>query len=814
MLQMIKRIQVLSRIADCNLDEGVTRHYSLDVLQSACDRIEAHDLKQKLFNIGLRIQKELICNEQFAGYYRELLDNEVSTSCITAWLESADQFGEILTERYPATEMIRLHSCGIRPHQVQYECLKCFGSDLQDEALRPALVKNLNTFHSQKKKRLSSLTEADRDVLKLSYFSQYICISERTVLLAIARLASNEALRALMEFLFVNRVVRNFTEDDFKALAHLEHSDLELIRRTFCNLGCDPGWMERFLDWWLSNQCLRHDLQWFAQRSEPLTDEEKHQTLDTWIGYLNALYSRSLDVPFSSISPIQYNVLIYAIAHGKKRFLRMVSEHFEDFSALGRESFLLSEDFYKRCNLNALEPRDFLACAGEAGKACNLRLLEQREYTPQELKLLCYAEPAYIQFYGMLADIGVDRKLIVLRELLKGHLLEGCTEADLQTLARLLSQKPLSAWRQKELSHISGLSAADSVRVLRAYDQLQPVLPELITWEDAVFASRNAERIQCYGSWSQMRDDLIHADQDWVALAKELELDEGFIQSNKSHIIYFLMQEGAEMTRLYYDYTENKEAFRRIILAELMGEFRTLKYYPDDLNKEINFPTTPQQQNIWQANTTLGSGGIQVEEVDDYYSTLRLGTLPYHTCLSYVDGQHRDCLLSGYDSNKKILLAKKDGRILGRAVIRLTKGRYHPPGGVSTPTLEFADLTKSSEPKLREERYADQLTLFLERPYLSGAGYSETAIISRLFIELVEKKAARMLAAPVLAPQYLDHHAADAFVRTTYYLYVSKSKGGAQYLDSMGGENSVSKEGSFKSAPFLVPQEHALDIVS
>ena len=46
--------------------------------------------------------------------------------------------------------------------------------------------------------------------------------------------------------------------------------------------------MERFLDWWLSNHGLRHDLQWFAQRREPLTDEEKHQVLDTWVGYLNA----------------------------------------------------------------------------------------------------------------------------------------------------------------------------------------------------------------------------------------------------------------------------------------------------------------------------------------------------------------------------------------------------------------------------------------------------------------------------------------------------------------------------------------------
>lgn len=75
------------------------------------------------------------------------------------------------------------------------------------------------------------------------------------------------------------------------------------------------------------------------------------------------------------------------------------------------------------------------------------------------------------------------------------------------------------------------------------------------------------------------------------------------------------------MTRLYYEYTENKEAFRRIILAELMGEFKTLKYYPNDLNREISFPTTKQQQLLWQTNTAMETYGILVEEVDDYYST-------------------------------------------------------------------------------------------------------------------------------------------------------------------------------------------------
>ena len=50
--------------------------------------------------------------------------------------------------------------------------------------------------------------------------------------------------------------------------------------------------------------------------------------------------------------------------------------------------------------------------------------------------MLCYAKPVYIQFYGMLADIGVDRKLVVMRELLKGDLLNmQIADEDLRGLA-------------------------------------------------------------------------------------------------------------------------------------------------------------------------------------------------------------------------------------------------------------------------------------------------------------------------------------------------------------------------------------------
>ena len=179
-----------------------------------------------------------------------------------------------------------------------------------------------------------------------------------------------------------------------------------------------------------------------------------------------------------------------------------------------------------------------------------------------------------------------------------------------------------------------------------------------------------------------------------------------------------------------------------------------------------------------------------------------------------MDGQYRECLLSSFDSNKKILLAKKNGKVIGRAVIRLTKGRDYLRDDVDAPTLEFADLTKPPEKRYEDERPADQLTLFLERPYFKNANCSETAVIKRMFVSLVRKKAMQMLATPVLAICYEEQCAASDFVRMRYALYISKSKGGAQYLDSLDGQVKVSREGSFKAFPFLVLPSNEMAAIS
>ena len=70
-----------------------------------------------------------------------------------------------------------------------------------------------------------------------------------------------------------------------------------------------------------------------------------------------------------------------------------------------------------------------------------------------------------------------------------------------------------------------------------------------------------------------------------------------------------------------------------------------------------------------------------------------------------------------------------------------------------------------------------------------------------------------MLATPVLAICYEEQCAASDFVRMRYALYISKSKGGAQYLDSLDGQVKVSREVPLRF-PFLVLLSNEMAAIS
>lgn len=231
-----------------------------------------------------------------------------------------------------------------------------------------------------------------------------------------------------------------------------------------------------------------------------------------------------------------------------------------------------------------------------------------------------------------------------------------------------------------------------------------------------------------------------------------------------------------------------------------MGEFKKLKYYTNDLEKEINFVLNNLQIEEWTNNNiSISSGNIEVSEYDDFYHTMILGDKPMHTCLSYRNGAYNNCLLACFDSNKKILYAKVNGKIVGRAMVRLTKGKYQKNS--KRKELSFVDLENIVE---EEDDYKEEkLTVFLEKPYINGIPETMQKIVQQMFIKIVEEKAKKMNALLVLSNYYQSESLKD-YLSTIYYIYISKSKSGSQYLDSLGGQAAVYDEGQYRDNNFLI----------
>ena len=56
-----------------------------------------------------------------------------------------------------------------------------------------------------------------------------------------------------------------------------------------------------------------------------------------------------------------------------------------------------------------------------------------------------------------------------------------------------------------------------------------------------------------------------------------------------------------------------------------------------------------------------------------YETCMKIGQVPVTTCLSYISGMYKSCLLSSFDATKKLLVMKnEDDQIISRAYIRLT----------------------------------------------------------------------------------------------------------------------------------------------
>lgn len=563
---------------------------------------------------------------------------------------------------------------------------------------------------------------------------------------------------------------------------------------------------ERFCQRLLENRALLYDLERLRKKADEGKIQEAHQMIESRATYISFFYNEYFNE--NCIDKYREELVIYAVTHKKKAFLSLIRNNSEIFSSLPYNSLLFQKSFYSRVvNINTLNVNNLKQCRNiKYYPEDVMKLLSARIYTFEEISVLQELPVEYAALYSELQNERVDDRLKVMREIIKRKCLR--QDTDISSLAAKLSLNPLSKWIQTEFVHVKDLDADVAVRLLEKFDKIRHLINDIKSVSEARYVASNAEIFSQYADMDSVRNDTLERDQEWLHLKDVFGFDQKFVQNNKERIMAFLYEDGAHIMWTYYlDVSHKKEELRRLVSAELLGRFKELKYHSDDLDNELDYPITKTAKHIWMENLYDKDGSLCVWEEDGLLPVMKMGEIPSRTCLSYIDGVYKRCLLASHDSNKKVLYVSWNGNIVMRAAVRLTKGMYgdaNKKNSEMEPQLEFVDLTREEVAEIKPDiKNKEFLVLFLERYYESGIPQRMVGDVMKAVFCLMKKKAEQLGALLVMNTEYKTWKP-EGMVCSDFSMYISKSKAGEQYLDSLNGSNTVDKEGSYKKNKFLV----------
>ncbi|MFR0985257.1 MAG: hypothetical protein ACLSFZ_00625 [Frisingicoccus sp.] len=266
--------------------------------------------------------------------------------------------------------------------------------------------------------------------------------------------------------------------------------------------------------------------------------EEMGRIWDSRVSYVGCIYGKTIaGIPLGNLNRWTEQLLIYAITHKKRHFLKLAEKHGEKLERISCWSMLTDEDFYHRfVNLNTLNERDLLdsleyRMMEDSQKMC----MSKPEYTFEEIRCLHNQKVQYIQLYHRLVYAGVDERLSVFREIRKKQCLPGeMTDTEMELLGRKLSEKKLSIWMKDDFAHIRGLTAVTAVRILICHEKLSRFLPEIESELQAKYVLRNCEKLSPYVTMADFNQHLLEIDQAWLKMKEDFQFSGQFIQENRN----------------------------------------------------------------------------------------------------------------------------------------------------------------------------------------------------------------------------------------------------------------------------------------
>lgn len=603
-----------------------------------------------------------------------------------------------------------------------------------------------------------------------------------------------------MEF----RKVLRFIEDNRARSTYLDDEHVNELLKSCAEIGellpvvlgyFTESYRKNFIHLWTESHALLYDLKHFVKNKEKGQTESWDNVVISKAAYVAFCYNEYFPIV---LVDAKEPLIIYAVANGKHAFLKLVRENIEVIQNTPTTSLLFDRKFYSQCvNLNTANVKDLLNIASiEAHKVQCRFALVNKERTFAEVILLHNLPEYYIRFYDSLPIERIDEKIIVMKELKKHMCLPNVK--DYKSLGKHLAKKKVSQWMQLEFACIKDSTFTTAVKLLIEYDTLKHLIPEMQTDAEACYIIANMKSLNLE-SMETVKSSLLAANSRWSELCDKFEISNTFIQQYKENILNFILSGGVDIVLDYYEGMQDKyRDIRLLLIAELTGKFKQLKYHEDDLQKEIGHEVQDYALNEWKNCNRIEDNSIAVWEEDGFLPTMKLGVMPINTCLAYTTGMYKSCLLANFDSNKKVIYLSINGKVVLRALLRLTKGSWNKCD-VDGPSIHFADVTNETKNFINNREH---LVLFLEKAYTCGLTQQYKDKAYELLLKLVSNKAKEM---GVLCTLSLDYHnnVNSEWVSQNYYMYISKSKAGSQYLDSLGGENGVSLEGRYRKIGLL-----------
>lgn len=782
------------------LNSELTKNCNESLLEISITRMEKFEVIEMVKSLEKDMQIHLINNPKVLQYSGILLRRGVHPNKLTSLLKGMS-IEEVMLYKI-GTIVNTLNNEDI-PHDLLVIFLKYYKDAKLEQSQKKLLWNGLYHYLEYHKVHKKNMIAENRTLFYTKTVAGDILLNLKSYDECLECMAANPEVMSVMQLV----------SDTDNSYIRIDEENFNQIRKDSAEISTLLKWVAGFFpkdkfamfcELWLENHALLYDLIKLKKKVLEGYIQEASQMIKNRITYIGFFYNEYLfSEEWNGLE--MKSLLIYAITQKKKAFLSLIKNNLNLFKSLPNSSVLFQESFYRKTiNINTMNVKNLKVCQSMIHYPESiLEVLSSRLRTFEEVEVFYKLPKRYVELYTQLCMSRSDERMKVIREVIKNECIY--EETSIPILAEKLSKKPFSEWKQKIFSHILELNTEVCILLIINYDKLKHLIGDIKTVGEARYVAQNAEILCKEENMEAIRQKVLEQNSEWLNFKDKFQFTSEFIKEHKERIKNFIYSDGVHIMWTYYMRHDNKEEeLRRLVTAELMGRFRELKYYQDDLSKELDYPITLSIKQQWMENLSVKEDSLCFWEADDLLSVMQIGEIPKHTCLSYINGQYSHCLLACHDSNKKTLYLSYGERIVLRAAIRLTKGSFKTPDSELNKysNLEFADLCAQIS---KEKRSEEKLVLFLENPYISGLPMNKESEAINLIIRLMERKAKKLGAIFICSMSYSKWKPTD-MIRSSFSMYISASKAGAQYLDSLSGSHCVDDEGNYCKNIFLIAQ--------